>query len=107
MRQNLKKEKHCRSLGGHFGVDKTLDQVRRFYFWPKMQVDVRKFVQSCTICQRAKGSASNAGLYQPLPIPNRPWESLSMDFVLGLPRTQRGYDSVFVKCVKSFKSDPM
>ena len=61
-----------------------------------MQHDVKKFVERCRICQHAKGRSQNTGLYQPFPIPARPWDSISMDFVLGLPRTQRGHDSTYV-----------
>lgn len=61
-----------------------------------MQVDVKFFMENHVICQRTKGSCSNASLYQSLPIPNRPWESLSMEFVLGFPKTHKAYDNVFV-----------
>ena len=96
MRENIIKEKHSGGLSGHFGKDKTFTQVNTFYYWLKMQTDVKRFVEKCRICQHDKGKSQNIGLYQPLPIPNRPWDAVSMDFVLGLPKTQRGIDSIYV-----------
>ena len=57
---------------------------------------VQRFVKSCVQCARGKARNTSNGLYQPLPIPNAPWEDISMDFIVGLPRTARGRDSIFV-----------
>ena len=96
MREKLIKEKHSEGMVRHFGQDKTIAILREHYFWPRMSQDVKKFVQSCQVCQVAKGSNHNTGLYQPLPIPSKPWEDISMYFALGFSRTQRGNGSIFV-----------
>ncbi|GKD07328.1 RNA-directed DNA polymerase [Tanacetum coccineum] len=83
-----------RGLAGHFGRDKTLTVVQEKFFWPKMGQDVKRLVTRRVTCHKAKSHGTNAGLYTPLPIPNSPWEDVSMDFVLGLPRSQRNKDSV-------------
>ncbi|XP_059076709.1 uncharacterized protein LOC131875976 [Cryptomeria japonica] len=69
---DFKKAVNC--VRSHFGLDKTLEQVKGYYFWPKLQANIRRFVESCEIFQRAKGTSTNASLYQPLPIPTQPWE---------------------------------
>jgi hypothetical protein len=95
-RDNLLKEKHSGGLAGHFSHDKTFTQLRSSYYWTGMRTEVMKFVNRCRIFQYEKGKRQNTGLYQPLPIPERHWDAISMDFVLGLPRMQRGCDSIFV-----------
>jgi hypothetical protein len=96
MRENLIKEKNNGRMSGHFGQDKTFAQENAFYFLSGMQNKETKFVEKCGICQHAKGRSQNKRLYQPLPIPSRPWDSINMDFVLGLPKKQRGNDSIYV-----------
>jgi len=82
---------------GHFGVDKTYDALRSRFFWPHMGKTTKKHVQQCDLCQHEKGAArSSNGLLMPLPIPERPWACVSMDFTSGLPVTPRGHDNVLV-----------
>jgi hypothetical protein len=80
----------------HFGVMKTEDVLSTHFYWHWMHRDVERYVSRCTTCNKAKSQLNSHGLYMPLPIPNAPWEDISMDFVLGFPRTKRGSDSVFV-----------
>jgi transposase InsO family protein len=81
---------------GHFGVKKTEDVLAAHFFWPKMRCDVERYVLQCTTCKKAKSRLNPHGLYMPLPVPSVPWEDISRDFVLGLPRTKRGRDIIFV-----------
>lgn len=81
---------------GHLGRDRSLHLVTNTYFWLTVRRDVEHFVERCRYCQLDKGQASNAGLYLPLSVPTQPWTAVSMYFVLGLPRTQNGNDSIFV-----------
>jgi hypothetical protein len=57
---------------------------------------MERFVQRCTTCHKAKSKLKPHSLYTPLPNPNAPWEDVSMNFVLGLPRIKKGRHSVFV-----------
>jgi len=94
-REAIIRETHGGGLAGHFGIYKTLEMVKEHFYWPKMVNDVQSLVGRCGACQRAK-SHFKPGPYMPLPIPNQPWEDLSMDFIVALPRTQRGKDSIMV-----------
>ena len=92
----LMQEAHGGGLMGHFGAKKMVDVLASHFFWPQMRRDVERFVARCTTCQKAKSNLNPHGLYMPLPIPFIPWADISMCFVLGLPRTKRGRDSIFV-----------
>ena len=92
----LLQEAHAGGLMGHFGAKKTEQVLADHFFWPKMRRDVERHVLRCESCHKAKSRLNPHGLYTPLPIPSVPWEDISMDFVLGLPRTKQGRDSIFV-----------
>jgi len=61
-----------------------------------MSRDVEHFIKRCSTCQLAKDHIRPQGLYTSLPIPQRLWEDVSLNFIMGLPRTQRHKDSIMV-----------
>ena len=91
----LVKQIHEGSLGGHFGIQKTLDMLVKHFYWPRMLGTVGKHVLRCETCLKANVTF-HKGEYLPLPIAQRPWEHISMDFMMALPRTRRGKDSIMV-----------
>jgi hypothetical protein len=87
---------HDDPRAGHFGIHKTYELVVRTYYWHGLRTYVKDFVNSCDNCQRNKQNRHKPyGLLQPLPIPQAPWSSISMDFITQLP-VSNGYTSIFV-----------
>jgi hypothetical protein len=81
---------HDSPLGGHSGYLKTLHRAKQDWFWHGMKKDIKAYIRGCDTCQRLKHETSKpAGLLQPLAIPPRPWHSISMDFVEGLPTSSK------------------
>ena len=93
LRSLLMREAH--EHGGHHGVAKTVSRLAQTCWWAGMRAQVIDYVQGCEACARAKSSPlSPAGLLQPLPIPGRPWEVITLDFVGPLPETKQGHSMV-------------
>jgi len=89
-------EFHDTPSGGHAGVKRTLVRVAANFYWSGMRKAVENFVGSCLVCQQIKYSTQvPAGLLQPLPIPEKVWEDVTMDFITGLPPSQ-GSTVIFV-----------
>ncbi|KAH9680122.1 Endonuclease [Citrus sinensis] len=96
LRDLLVRESHGGGLMGHFGVVKTLAVLQEHFYWPHMKRDVERLCGRRVTCRQAKSKVQPYGLYTPLPIRSAPWTDISMDFVLGLPRSRQGKDSIFV-----------
>ncbi|GMQ12089.1 hypothetical protein CsSME_00054546 [Camellia sinensis var. sinensis] len=89
LRRNLIKECHDTQWAGHPGQRRTRALLESSYYWPQMRDAVEQYVKTCLVCQQDKvENQSPAGLLEPLPIPSRPWESISMDFIVALPKSE-------------------
>jgi hypothetical protein len=96
LRDKILSECHSTPFSGHLGAHKTTEQVCRFFYWPAMLSAIRRFCRECSSCQRMKGTGKLPyGLLQPLPVPESPWESVSMDLVTDLPLSC-GHDAIVV-----------
>ncbi|SYW86833.1 uncharacterized protein UHO2_05458 [Ustilago hordei] len=92
---------HDGITAGHVGRDATIKAAQRHYWWPNMTAWIADYVASCPVCARYKAPHHCPyGLLQPLATPDRPWGSISLDFIEGLPPSKKydskTYDSILV-----------
>nr|GEX96136.1 retrotransposon protein, putative, Ty3-gypsy subclass [Tanacetum cinerariifolium] len=79
--------------------------LKQHFWWNGMKQDIATYVGRCLICQQVKIEHQRAsGLLQPLDIPVWKWDEIFMDFVMGLPRTQKKNDAIWVVVDRLTKS---
>ncbi|GBG76575.1 hypothetical protein CBR_g22455 [Chara braunii] len=87
----------CHDTTGHFGYKKTSANIVQRFWWPNMLDDVKKYMETCQVCQRDKPrTQSPLGLLKPLPISAGPGQSISMDFMDTLVTSKNGKRHIFV-----------
>nr|GFA04357.1 putative reverse transcriptase domain-containing protein [Tanacetum cinerariifolium] len=97
IRDMIKHESHKSKHSIHPGSDKMYQDLKKLYWWPNMKADIATFVSKCLTCAKVKAEHQKpSGLLQQPEILEWKWEKITLDFVLGLPRTPSGYDSIWV-----------
>ena len=97
IRLDILNDNHESLYGAHRGYKKTLAQLKRHFYWPKMKQEIYDYVKTCSKCQKAKSSNIKPyGKLQSFPPPKRKWEEISMDFIFDLPKTSNRNTGIMV-----------
>lgn len=97
MRGDLITAAHDPPQSAHRGIGKTIEKIKRLYFWPKMSKEIREYVLNCSICKEVK--APNTTLRPPMGLQvqvDRPWQRIYVDFLGPYPRSKSGNTHLFV-----------
>ncbi|KAL0150452.1 hypothetical protein M9458_054269 [Cirrhinus mrigala] len=85
---------HSTPSSGHPGIEATLHLLNNRFWWPTQRTDTIDFIRKCSVCNITKASCQlPAGLLQPLPVPQRPWSHVAVDFITDLPPSN-GYTTI-------------
>lgn len=97
LRGRILEEVHRSEFTVHPGISKLYQDLKIMFWWSRMKSDVVELISKCLVCHEVKIEHQKpSGALQPLEIPEWKWESISMDSVMGLPRTLAGHDSIWV-----------
>ena len=95
LRKEIRTEAHSTPYSVHLGTTKMYKDLKMHYWWPGMKTDVVRHIEQCLTCQQVKAEHQRpTGNLQPLDIPQWKWENITMDFVVGLPKTKEGHDTI-------------
>jgi hypothetical protein len=97
LRKAILREAHDSAYSIHPSSTKMYQDLKMRYWWYGMKRDVATHVALCDTCHRVKAEHQKPTKFlQPLKVPEWKWEEIGMDFIIGLPRTRDGYDSIWV-----------
>jgi hypothetical protein len=97
LRETILKEAHDSDYSIHPGSTKMYQDLKQKYWWYGLKRDMAAHMAMCDVCQRIKAEHQiSAGLLHPLKVPEWKWEEIGMDFIVRLPCTPKGYDSIWV-----------
>jgi hypothetical protein len=97
LRRKIMNETHCLRYSIHPETNKMHQNLKKNFWWTRMKREIARYVSECDTCRWIKADHLRpAGNLQPLSISEWKWENICMDFIVGLPRTSRGYNSIWV-----------
>jgi len=97
LRNQILDEAHSSKLSIHPSSSKMYQDLKTHFWWTKMKKEITAYVARCDNCSRVKADhLKPARLLQPLSVLGWKWEEINMDFIVGLPPTQKGFDSIWV-----------
>ncbi|KAK8936941.1 hypothetical protein KSP39_PZI012585 [Platanthera zijinensis] len=97
LREELMYEAHHTKYSIHPGSTKMYRDLKKLFWWPGLKKDVALYVAKCQTCALVKAECQKPrGFLKSLPIPEWKFDEISMDFMHGLPRSQKGNDAIWV-----------
>jgi hypothetical protein len=97
LKEELLSEAHRSKYTIHPGSTKMFKDLQRGYWWNRMKREVASYVSKCLTCQQVKIEHHKpGGMMQQMEIPQWKWEEITMDFVVGLTKTRKQHDAIWV-----------
>ncbi|GJR77794.1 putative reverse transcriptase domain-containing protein [Tanacetum coccineum] len=90
-------ESHKSKYSIHPGSEKMYQDIKKLYWWPNIKAGIATYVRKCLTCAKVKAKHQRqSGLLVQPEIPQWKWDNITMDFVMKLPRSSQGYDTIWV-----------